>query len=377
MSSIIIVNQSTGHLAVDVCNAFAKKYDKVTLLTGNISHFVRTLDTSINVVQICKYNKSSILKRLFTWIKGTSQIRRYLSYIQSNEDILFFTNPPMSYLSADKLCNKYGIVEYDIYPDALKNVKCPKFIFNWWTNRNKLIFEKAVGIITLSEGMKQQLTQYCSPEKIKVIPNWAAEVEAKVVAEEDNKFIKLHHLQGKFVVMYSGNIGYTHNVESIVPVAEAFKDKDNVKFIIIGQGGKKASLIETAKQKKLDNIIFSNYLPSEDIKYSMSSANLGIVTLTKETARVSVPSKTYNLLSYGIPLLNISPANSELGKIVTETKCGESFEPNNIKGIIDYINRCISDKEMYMGYRANARKASLLFTYANAEKYPEIFRNCL
>ncbi len=373
MKSIVLVNQSTGYLTVDVCNAFAKKYDEVKIIAGRVSSYPRSLDPKIEVIPICKYNKSSIAKRLYSWIKGSLQIKKYLKNLDSSVDVLYFTNPPMSYLWADKMKNKFGIVEYDIYPDALRNVKCPSFIINWWSKRNKQIFKRASGIITLGEGMKEQLTKYCEPEIIKVIHNWGAQNNAQLVNEEDNVFVKKHNLKGKFIVLYSGNIGYTHNVESIIDMAEKLKGNNDIVFVIIGEGGKKETLIKMAKDKSLDNVLFSDYLPSEDVKYSMSCANLGVVTLTKETALVSVPSKTYNLLSYGIPLLNISTPDSELGKIITQTGCGESFEPDDIAGISKYINSCISNKTVYEKYRQSAKKAGKMFTSANADGYTTIF----
>lgn len=374
MKSIVLVNQSTGYLTVDVCNAFAKNYDRVVLLAGRVGTFSRKLSDKVEVVSITPYDKSSIIRRLKTWIISSFQIKKYLSRLYEPVDVLYFTNPPMSYLWADKMKHRFGIVEYDIYPDALANVKCPSFITKWWAKRNIEIFRKSVGIATLSDGMKDQLKQYVDSDKIKVIYNWGGNEEAEKVDPQDNAFAKKYNLTDKFVVMYSGNIGYTHNVETIIDVAAKCKNNKNIVFLIIGEGGKKSALMKRANDEKLDNVIFSDYLPAEDVKYSMSCANLGVVTLTEETAKVSVPSKTYNLLSYGIPLLSIAPKESELGKIIKENKCGASFEKDNIVGIVNFIEECMSDKSAYDELSMHAKKASSRFSYANAELYPLIFK---
>ncbi|MDE6338558.1 MAG: glycosyltransferase family 4 protein [Muribaculaceae bacterium] len=374
MKTAVLVNQSTGYLTVDICNAFAKQYDKVVLLAGRIETFSRKLSDNIQIVYICPYDKSSIARRLKTWIKGSLKIKKYLSSLDESVDILYFTNPPMSYLWADKMKHRFGIVEYDIYPDALRNVKCPSVVMKWWAKRNREIFRKSVGIITLSNGMKEQLTKYVEAKKIKVIYNWGANEDRLKVNAEDNIFAKKFNLNDKFVVMYSGNIGYTHNVETIIDVAIKCKDNSNIIFLIIGEGGKKSTLMKKANDEKLDNVIFSDYLPVEDVKYSMSCANLGVVTLTDETAKVSVPSKTYNLLSYAIPLLSIAPKESELGKVIKEYKCGGSFEKDNVDGIVKFIEGCISDKSAYNELIVNAKIASSKFTYKNADSYPLIFK---
>lgn len=373
MKTAVLVNQSTGYLTVDICNAFAKKYDKVILLAGRVGTFSRKLSEKVEIVSITPYDKSSILKRLKTWIKGSFQIKKYLSTFEEPVDVLYFTNPPMSYLWADKMKHRFGIVEYDIYPDALRNVKCPAFIMKWWTKRNIEIFKKSVGIITLSDGMKDQLTQYTEPNKIKVIYNWGANEDAKKVNTQDNVFAKKYNLTDKFVVMYSGNIGYTHNVETLIDVAIRYRDNKYIVFLIIGEGGKKATLMKRANDEKLDNVIFSDYLSAEEVKYSMSCANLGVVTLTEQTAKVSVPSKTYNLLSYGIPLLSIAPKESELRKIIQENNCGASFENDNVEGIVSFIEECMANKSAYMELCLNAKITSSKFSYANADLYPNIF----
>ena len=374
MKTAVLVNQSTGYLTVDICNAFTKQYDKVILLAGKISTFSRKLSDKVEIIEICPYDKSSVVKRLKTWIKGSLQIKKYLLGLDESVDVLYFTNPPMSYLWADKMKHRFGIVEYDIYPDALRNVKCPSVIMKWWTKRNREIFRKSAGIITLSDGMKGQLTKYVEADKIKVIYNWGANLEIHKVKAEDNIFASKFNLNDKFVVMYSGNIGYTHNVETIIDVAIRCKDNRNIIFLIIGEGGKKPSLMKRANSEKLNNVIFSDYLPAEEVKYSMSCANLGVVTLTDETAKVSVPSKTYNLLSYGIPLLSIAPKESELGKIIKENNCGASFEKDNIEDIVKFLEECIADKSAYDELSENSKKAASKFTYKNADSYPLIFK---
>ena len=124
----ILVNQSAGYLTVDICNAFAEKYDRVILLAGNVSTIGRPLSEKVTVVPLTRYDKSSILSRLRTWKKATRQINEYLDNFEGEADIVYFSNPPMSSLKADRRPGRYALVEYDIYPDVLRNVLCPNFI---------------------------------------------------------------------------------------------------------------------------------------------------------------------------------------------------------------------------------------------------------
>lgn len=371
--TLVIVNQSTGDLTVDVCNAFVGKYKFLYLICGNVATGHVPLNPSIKILNIVPYDKSSVFRRLKAWCLGSLQIKKHLARIAGNKDVLYFTNPPMSYFWADKTAGRFGIVEYDLYPDALQNIRCPKFLINWWAKRNIRIFSKCSGIITLSDGMKQHVARYCNPDIIRVVPNWSTLGDPEIVPQEQNQLLKELNLEGKFIVMYSGNIGFTHNVETLIDAATAMKQDSDIHFLIIGQGGKRKALQDTVINLGLDNVTFHDFLPSNMLKYSMSAASIGVVTLTSATANASVPSKTYNMLGYGIPLLNIAPPNTEVGKIIEDNDCGISCRPDDITGITDFIRHCCQDKEFISLLKANALSAGRKFTPANALKYTEIF----
>lgn len=372
--TLVIVNQSTGDLTLDVCKVFVKEYRNVYLITGRTKEPSEILGDSVNIIGITSYDKSSIVMRIVTWIKGSRQIWRALKSIQGPKDVLYFTNPPMSYMRADKMDDRFGIVEYDIYPDALLNVSCPSFIINWWKKRNRQVFNRCEGIITLSEGMKDQLAQYCPPHKIKVVPNWSTSGTPEIVPTRENKLLQDLGLENKFIVLYSGNIGYTHDLEILIHAANGMKTNHDVHFLIIGEGGKKTALQQMANDMHLSNVTFSGYLPKNELKYSLSAASLGVVTLTPATAKVSVPSKTYNLLAYGVPILNIAPHNSELSHLITKNGCGSTFSSDSIQSIIDFISICMTDSNFLNTLRHNAIAAGKQFTAENAVAYLDIFK---
>lgn len=373
-STVILVNQSTGYLTVDICNAFAKKYQKVILLAGNISNTPRPLKENVEIIKITQYNKNSIFKRLRTWIKATKEINRFLDKYPGECDIVYFSNPPMSYLKAYRRNSRYAIVEYDIYPDVLQNIKCPRFIIRKWAQKKQLAFEKSECIVTLGESMKKQLEKYTSSEKIKVIPNWSANDNNQTkVSEEENDFSSKLNLNDKFIVMYSGNMGLTHNVDVLIDVANNLKSHDDIRFLIIGKAENRKHLEQKAAAYGISNVIFHDFLPTDKLKYSLSCADLGAVILNQKSGSASIPSKTYNLLSYGVPLLNISPENSELWNLVKEYGCGGSFKNNDIKGISKFIIQCKDNREILSQLSTNSLKASERFTIKNAEEYVGIF----
>lgn len=371
MKKVVLINQSTGYLMIDIVNAYAEKYDRVTLIAGTVKVMERPLKDTVKVDKIIAYNRNSSLKRLFTWLWGTIQIFSKLLFKYKGCEIVYVTNPPMCYLLPLFFHRPFSIIVYDIYPDALRNIgiKETNWLYRLWVGWNKTVFSKASQVITLSNGMGEVLEKYVDKSQIRIIPNWAASEQFRLVEKSMNTFIKNHCLEDKFIVLYSGNIGYTHNVEYLIEVAHLLKDEADIRFLIIGEGKKKEILRDTVKEYNLSSCLFLPWQDKDVLPYSLSAADLAVVTLNDETAQVSVPSKTYNLLAVGAPLLCIAPENSELGSLVAHYKNGSCFDKNAIRQMADYILDLKNNPKMRKQLSDNSLIAAKDFTYHNAKKY--------
>lgn len=371
MRKVVLINQSSGYLMVDIANAYAEIYEEVTLITGRIQILERPLNSRIKVSKIIVYNKRNSLTRIFTWVWGTVQIFLKLLFKYQKGEILFVTNPPLSYLSALFLHRKYAVLIYDIYPDALKNIGVGEknIIYKIWVKLNKIIFSKATKIYTLSEGMALKLSQYVNIDSITIIHNWSGSESIKPIPKQENNFIKEHHIEGKFIVLYSGNMGYTHNVEVLTEVAKLLKKEQDIIFVFIGEGKKKEELIKTAKDENLSNCRFLEWQSSEMFPFSLAAADLGAITLNEDTAFLSVPSKTYNLMAAGISLLSISPENSALSDLINKHANGRNFSVDQVTEISEFILYCKDNKDVLKKMSCNSLIASKEYTFENASLY--------
>lgn len=371
MKKIVFVNQSSGYLMTDILNVYAKEYDEVVQIYGTIKENERQLDPRIKLDRICVYDRSSAVKRVVTWAKGTWQIYRKLKHSYRDYEIVYVTNPPMAYLCSLRLKNPFSVIVFDTYPDALSNIGIRRGnpIFRIWSNWNKKLFARAKIVFTLSEGMANRLSNYIERQKITVVPCWAANGAFAPIAKNDNPFVYEHNLEDKFVVMYSGNMGVTHNVQLLVECAKRLKENTKVHFMLIGGGTKRAELETIVKTEGLANCTFLDWLPAEQLPYSLGAADLGTVSLTDETALVSVPSKTFNLLAVGCPLMCIVPRNSEIARMVDKYKNGKCFEVSEVGKMVEYICQLSENKDMQKQLSDNSLVASADFTVDNAKMY--------
>ena len=339
MKKIVLINQTSGYLMIDIVNAFKKQYDEVVFMYGSNETLDNPINEKVRISKLIAYNRNSTILRAFTWFWATIQVFFRLLFVYRKHEIVYVTNPPITYLISLIIRRPFSIIVYDAYPDALKNfgIDEKNIFYKQWEKWNRHLFVKSKRVFTLSEGMKGNLTKYVTEGKIKVIPNWSHTDFFYPIPKVENVFIKEQNLSNKFIVMYSGNIGYTHNVEVIVEVANLLSKEKDIQFLFIGEGGKKQKIQQMVKEYGLGNCSFLTWLNTELLPFSLGSADLAVVTLNDETALLSVPSKTYHLMAVGAPLLCIAPNESELNDLVLKHQNGICFEKEQVLDIVNYI----------------------------------------
>ena len=369
MQNIVFVCQSSGYLVVDIINQFTDDYKNVSFISGKIESSSRSLNSKVKLTKIIAYNKKNIFTRLYTWIYSTLQISYNLIFNFKDYEIVYVTNPPTSYFVSFFLKNPFSVIVFDIYPDALLNINIStnNLIYKCWATVNKKVFKKAKFIFTIGLAMADRLEQYAEKEKIILINNWSA--FNKKLNKNDSSFIETNNLKNKFIIMYSGNLGFTHPLESIIEVAKRFFQDKQIKFVFIGEGKKKKALIKLSNAYKLNNCLFLPWQDEKNLPFILSCANLGVVTLNKETSSLSVPSKTYNLLAAGVPILSISTYKSELSNMIKKYKNGANFNDRDIDLICQYIREIKNNKVKQNELSKKSLIASRDFTYSNAKKY--------
>lgn len=368
---IIIVNQNSGYLTVDVANRMVEKYENVVIFTGHIRFSERLLDHRIEIHNTVKYNRKSLFERIYSWLISTIHLLLLLATKYRKFDILYYSNPPISYWCSLLLKNKFSVVIFDAYPDFLKilGIRESNPIYKFWAAINKIVFKKASKIITLTESMKGQLVKYIEADKIEVISVWPSSEKLRPIPKEQNPFVKEHLIEDYFVVLYSGNIGLGQNVDVLLDVASLLKTETILKFLIIGEGSRKRLLQERQARENLDNVVFLTWQEPEILQFSLCSGDISVITLDSGASELSIPSKTFNYLAVGSPILCIAPDESELSMLVRNNNVGVSFEKQEISKIATFIKNAIVEKEKMDKFRQNSYNLSKKYSFQLSKKY--------
>lgn len=281
----------------------------------------------------------------------------------------------MAYLLNLIVPNRFSMLIWDVYPDIFKvtGMRESHLVYRIWSGLNKRSFQKAWRVFTIGEQMSTLLEQYVEKNKIIISPIWSIFQENKRTTPESNPFIKEHALEGKFIVQYSGNIGLTHNVELMVKLADRMSAHADILFQIIGRGPRVPELKKMVEERKLENCSFLPFQSDEMFPHSLSAANIGVVILDKTTSKGSVPSKSYNLMSYGIPSLYIASKDSELQIYADRYNHAFCTDHDNLEQAAAFILKLKEDEKTYYQYSMNAEKASENYRRDNADRLIELY----
>lgn len=375
-SSVVLVNQVTGPLFIDIANEYVKQYDNVVLITGAIEPTYAELDEKIHVIKKTRYQRNKSYLRISTWLLFYLQV--YLHFLfkgKRYQKALLVTNPPLmpfiggNLLPAKKI--KFDVLVYDVYPDALANfgyIKTTSFLYKYWDRRNRESYENAERVITISSVMREVISRNAQEEKIEIIFPWVDTSFIKPLKKEDNWFLKEHQLEEKKVVLYSGNMGATHDLLTALKVAKKIQESHpDYHFLFVGDGVQKKGLMEFANQNQLKNVTFLPYQEPETLPFSFASADFGIISLGIGAEGLSVPSKTFYFLAAGASIMAITGKGSEIDRLVSNHKCGASVEAENVEEMMQFLTST-SDSDV-LEYKKNSRKLSAEFTVKNAKEF--------
>lgn len=372
---IVIINQAANYLTVGFANAFSQCFDKVALITGSVHVQGEELNSDIEVCLINRWYERPAYKKVLSFTLALSWIWILLLTRYRKYEVFFVSVPPMGYLLNLVLPHLFSMVIWDVYPDTLRitDMKETHPVYRLWVTLNRCSFRKAWRIFTISEALAENLAQYVERRRLIVQPIWSIFQENSRIPAEANPFVHKHGLKGRFVVQYSGNIGVTHNVEVLIDVAERLLGKERILFQIIGRGPRLPKIEQLIRERNLVNVQMLPFQSDELFPYSLSAAHLGVVSLHESVSRGSVPSKAYNLMSFGIPGLYIAGVDSELARYAREYEHAGCFAAKDIDGIAEFICELANNELLYRAMQIHAENASKHFRRGNADRFVDSY----
>jgi glycosyltransferase involved in cell wall biosynthesis len=209
---------------------------------------------------------------------------------------------------------------------------------------SRFTLRTASAVVVLGEEMARRVrAKGVASERVHVIPNWADADEVRPIPPDRNAFRREHGLEGKRVVLYSGNMGRAHDLDTVVEAARQLRGQADLVFLFIGDGARRGEVEAAARE--LPSIRLLPYQPRERLTESLSAGDVHLVTQDAGTAGLIEPSKLYGVMAAGRPAVFIGPREAEAAQTILRERMGEVVENGNATAAAKAILQLVADPE--------------------------------
>jgi len=387
---IVFLNQFSTSLFRELAEGISKKWPPSVLVSGHHRNVESSKTDPLQIIAAPRYYRSDYVTRVVSWLK-------YLVFIlfrcwRLSADALLFivSNPPFlglfGYVCKRLRNQRYVVLVYDIHPDLLikfGRLRQAALIAGLWHKMNRLVWENADVVFTIGDRMAENLARRFDAGKtalgkIVVVPNWADTDWIRPVAKEENEFARNYKQVSKFTVLYSGNLGQTHDIETILAAVKRLRDDGGIHFMIIGHGAKKSIVDKVKVDENLENLTVLPFQPEELLPLSFATGDVFIVTMAAGSEGLMVPSKTYYAMAAGSALVGLCSTETEIADTIKEHNCGVVVNPGDTESLVNAILQLSADKEKLSELKTNSRSAAERFySRKNIGKYIDVLSKIL
>lgn len=347
---------SVGQHIADVARELVRRGYHVRVYTANRGYDdptqrypAREVIDGIDVrrLPLSSFGKKTILTRVVGTASFMLQVLFRGMLTQNLAGILFSTSPPLVGIVATIIRMFRGVpLAYwamDLNPDQL--IALGKLTEHHPVTRlleasNRMILNNSSLVVALDRFMAERLSRRAKlRDKMVIIPPWPHESFVEPVPHDSNPFRKAHGLEGKFVVMYSGNHSPSNPLTTLLEAAVRLKDDDRFRFLFVGGGLGKQEVEQYKTTHSLERVVSLPYQPLENLRFSLSAANVHVVSLGEGMVGIIHPCKVYGSMAVGRPVLYFGPNPSHVADLLDRYPFGLSVRHGDVDGAVNALQR--------------------------------------
>lgn len=303
-------------------------------------------------------------------------------------DVLLLANTPLdAAANAQRAAAKGGIpVVYwlqDLIGDATDRILSEKlgFVGHWigkyYCRKESRLLRDSAQVVGITEDFAEPvLRRGVSEDRYLTIPNWAP-LDEIVLQPKSNDWSRRQCLDKKFVFLYSGTLGFKHNPNLLISLAEAFRDIPQVKVVVNSQGDAAKWLREKGENNRLTNLMVNPFQPFDEMSGVLATADALVSILEPDAGVYSVPSKVLSYHCAGRAMLLAVPEANLAARIVIEEGSGLVADPRDEMAFVNAARQLYKDSEARreMGRRAR-RYAERAFDIEKiTDRFEAVFGN--
>lgn len=338
----------------------------------------------VHRVSSLPFDRHQTVRRALAYLSLYPMLFLKAAQLRSHDVVVTKTDPPMQFVFAPllKAWTGQALIHWaqDVYPDiaeAVGVIRRRGLLARLLRPLATAALRRHDRVMAIGRCMKARLVERgLTPDDIAVVPNWPPDT-VEPVPHAENPFRHEHELDDAFVVMYSGNMGLAHRFEPILDAAALLRFDPQVVFLFVGDGPRRAAIQQRAAGRGLDNVRFLPFQPFDQLAYSLSAADLHLVTMRAGTNGLVVPSKAYGALAAGRPCLLLGPDDSEVGQLIAEHECGAALPGATGRELADAIWAWKQDAQRRREAQRNAAASVKNARRRAVERFTQLVREVL
>lgn len=366
-ASIVVLSQSLGARTIREFGRLSTEIATVTLVTGTS---VGDATSSMCVVRAPGYSRGSIMARAVSWLKYMCFVTVWLKRnLERGSIIVVYTNPPMLPWIAASVARRshvpLGIVFWDLYPDVLERFyphsRFVRKLSHVWVALNRWAVYRSDWVVTLGDHMASVIQKQLEPElyhKIHVIPfGCDYQTLPQTEAGADRWLADIVGL-GQFVVLLAGNLGMEHGVKDFLDAAESLCGRTHISFLVVAHGSGFEEVKKNIKNRGLTNVFILPSQPAEAWSDILRNSGVAFVSVRPGFENLVMPSRVYDFLSAGLPVVASVGIDGDLADLITRFKCGTVVDQGHTGELVEAIERFANDNDFRALCARNALTAA-------------------
>jgi glycosyltransferase involved in cell wall biosynthesis len=381
--TLVIISQtfvpdpaSVGQHIADVAQEMARRGHRVVVYTSNRGYENPGLRypsrENLNGVDVRRlpfssFGKRSIAVRAFGTLTFLIQCVLICLFTPRLGGIFFSTSPPMIGVAAAvvRIIRRVPIVYWamDLNPDqliAMGKIRAGGLAARVLERLNRFYLRRSDLIISLDRFMAGRLkARGVREDKLLVLPPWPHEDHIELAEPgASNPFRVRHALEGKFVVMYSGNHSPANPLDTLLAAAVRLKDDADLRFLFVGGGLGKKDVNAAIARHGLTNVLSLPYQPLAELGHSLGAADVHVVSLGPEMVGIIHPCKIYGAMTVARPILYFGPRPSHVSDLLETHEIGWQVSHGDVEGAVAAVARARGTaREQLSAMGGRARRA--------------------
>ena len=349
---------ATSQYATDIAHDLQARGHDVTVLSGRRDYtmpqklyppFEVVDGISVYRVSSTNFGKNSLVARILDAVSYDLASLARLVRLPRQDLVLAFTSPPLVGFYGALVARfwrarfVYWIMnlnhEMAIETGYLKRDGLLGRLLGWI---HRFTLRSCDAVVVMDRWMKARVLRDdpIDASRVTIIPLWPVHEPEDAVAEEAEAFRKAHGLDGKFVVMHSGNLSHIHPLDTVLDAAVRLKDDPSIAFVFVGHGRRETDIDQRIRDHGLTNIVRLPHQPREAFGATLAAADLHLIVMGNAASGLAHSSKIYSILACGQPYLFVGPRDSHIvGDVLAPSGGGYHVDHDDVDGLVVAIKR--------------------------------------